>query len=100
LKKCAQDGEVLTVRSTVCSSKCRSRKLRRIAARDLHCLAVNLRALRIAAGLTVRELAGRAGISNGYVPMMEAAKLRDLPSPAVLKRLARALGTTVDALRA
>jgi transcriptional regulator with XRE-family HTH domain len=60
---------------------------------------VNLRALRTAAGLSVRELAARAGIANGYVPMMEAAKLRALPRAAVLDRLARALGTTVRELR-
>jgi hypothetical protein len=32
--------------------------------------------LRTAIGLTVREIAARAGISYGYVPMMEAAKQR------------------------
>jgi transcriptional regulator with XRE-family HTH domain len=69
-----------------------------MAARDLYCLAVNLRALRTAAGLTVRDLAARAGIANGYVPMMEAAKLRALPSPAVLERLARALKATMGEL--
>jgi transcriptional regulator with XRE-family HTH domain len=54
---------------------------------------------RTAAGLSVRELAARSGIAIGYVPMMEAAKLRALPSEAVLRRLARALGTTVGPLR-
>lgn len=52
-----------------------------------------------AAGLRVRELAALSGIANGYVPMMDATKLRALPSEAVLRRLARALRTTVLQLR-
>ena len=47
----------------------------------------------------MRELAARARIAYGYVPMMEAAKLRALPSATVLERLARALGATVGELR-
>jgi ribosome-binding protein aMBF1 (putative translation factor) len=66
---------------------------------ELYRFAIRLRALRTAAGLTVRELAGRVGIAYGYVPMMEAAKLRGLPSERVLRHLAAALGTTVGMLR-
>jgi transcriptional regulator with XRE-family HTH domain len=60
---------------------------------------VNLRAVRTAAGLTVRELAARAGIANVLRADDGAAKLRAVPSSAVLERLARALGTTVGVLR-
>ena len=66
---------------------------------ELYRFALSLRALRTAADLSVRELATRARIAYGYVPMMEAAKLRALPSRTVLERLARALGTTVDEMR-
>ncbi len=48
---------------------------------ELQRFALSLRSLRTAAGLSVRELAARSGIANRYVPMMEAAKLRALPSP-------------------
>jgi transcriptional regulator with XRE-family HTH domain len=44
--------------------------------------------------MTMRALALRAEVSLGYVSMMEAAKLRAVPSAVVRRRIAEALGTT------
>ncbi len=60
-------------------------------------LAVALRAARAAAGLSVRALAARAGLSRGHVSDLQRGR-RD-PSPAALARLAAALPEG-EALRA
>ncbi len=60
----------------------------------LYRLALNVRARRTSAGLTVRALASRADISAGYISLIEAAKLRSLPRPRILWALASAFGTT------
>jgi transcriptional regulator with XRE-family HTH domain len=45
-------------------------------------------------GITAVELAGRAGISKGYLSELESGHAAS-PSGAILFRIARALGTTV-----
>ena len=56
-----------------------------------------LKALWRKAGLTQRGLASRAGISRGYISVMEGQA--NIPvSRAVVEQLAEALGTTVPAL--
>ena len=61
---------------------------------ELYRLALNVRARRTSAGLTVRALASRADISAGYISLIETAKLRSLPRPRILWALASAFGTT------
>jgi len=43
------------------------------------------------------ELAGRAGVTNVYISLLETRKKRN-PSLAVLRRLARALGVSAGEL--
>lgn len=59
---------------------------------DLDRLADELRRLRVAAGCTQEELAGRAGLSDRTVRDMERGHRR--PRPSTLRLLARALGLT------
>ena len=56
-----------------------------------------LKGLRDARGMTQMELARRAGVTQGYVTMIETGT-RKSPSLPVLRRLAKALGVTVAAL--
>lgn len=53
-------------------------------------------AFRVHSGLTLRELAKRAGLSPGYLSQIERGVKPG--SVAVLSRIARELGTTIDAL--
>ena len=53
-------------------------------------------AFRVHSGLTLRELAKRAGLSPGYLPQIERGVKPG--SVAVLTRIASELGTTIDAL--
>jgi transcriptional regulator with XRE-family HTH domain len=48
-------------------------------------------------GLSQRQLAARAGVTNGYVSQLEAGDKKN-PSLAVLPRLAKALGVPVTEL--
>ncbi len=57
-------------------------------------LAEKLKALRLAKGLSVVQLAERSGVSKPYIAQIERGVRRN-PSGAVLQRLARELGTTV-----
>jgi len=50
-------------------------------------LGAYLRALRAAAGITLREVHGRCGVSNGYLSLLEHDRIRE-PSPHVLHALA------------
>ena len=61
-------------------------------------LARNLRAIRIEKGLSAVEVATRAGISKARYSHYECAV--HYPTSAVLKRLPRALGTTLKKLLA
>ena len=56
-----------------------------------------LKRVREAKGLTQMELAGRAGVTNVYISLLETRKKRN-PSLAVLRRLARALGVSAGEL--
>ena len=56
-----------------------------------------VRNLRDRAGLTLRELQERAGISNAYLSQVEQGK-RNPPSPAILRRLAPVLGASLNDL--
>ena len=56
-----------------------------------------LRAHRVAAGISQRELARRAGVAQVTISHLETGKVATLQ---VLVRLARALGTTAQNLRA
>lgn len=58
-------------------------------------LALNLKRLRCRAGLTVSDLARRAGLHMTYVYMMENG-VRDSPSADVLRRLAGVIGCSVS----
>ncbi len=60
-------------------------------------LAVLVKRLREAKGLTQAELAEKAEISREYVALMESG-VRANPTMDVLKRLAKALGVTVGEL--
>jgi len=48
-------------------------------------------------GLSQRQLATRAGVTNGYVSQLEAGDKKN-PSLVVLQRLAKALGVPVTEL--
>jgi transcriptional regulator with XRE-family HTH domain len=48
-------------------------------------------------GLSQRQLATRADVTNGYVSQLEAGDKKN-PSLAVLQRLAKALGVSVAEL--
>ena len=48
-------------------------------------------------GLSQRQLAARAGVTNGYISQLEAGDKKN-PSLAVLQRLAKALGVPVTEL--
>ena len=52
-----------------------------------------LRALRLAAGLSQRQLAQRANVSNGTVSMIEADKVS--PSVSALRQILAALGVSI-----
>ena len=54
-------------------------------------LGAYLRALRRAAGVTLREVTARCGVSNGYVSLLEHDRVRE-PSPKVLHTLACCYG--------
>ena len=58
---------------------------------------VRLRSLRLAAGLTQRQLAQRAGVAPGRIGDWERGRFR--PEPASLTRLAQALAVTPAALQ-
>ena len=58
----------------------------------------NLRALRIAAGLTQAQLAMRAGVPQRSVARWESGASFRLPTVTAASRLAKALGATVDDL--
>lgn len=53
--------------------------------------------LREEKGLSQRQLASRAGVTNGYISQLEAGDKKN-PSLAVLQRLAKALGVPVTEL--
>lgn len=55
-----------------------------------------LRNARVAAGLSMRQLADKAGVSVNTVSLIEAG--RSAPRADVLKALATALGTSMDAI--
>ncbi len=52
-----------------------------------------LRETRLAKGLSIRQLATMAGVSNAYLSQVETGA-RGVPSPKILKRLARPLSIT------
>lgn len=52
-----------------------------------------LRALRVAAGLSQRQLAARAQVSNGTISMIEADKVS--PSVSALRQILEALGVSI-----
>jgi putative transcriptional regulator len=56
----------------------------------------NLRRMRKAHGMTVTDLQRASGVSHGHISDIENGK--KVPGLAVAKRLAKALGTTVDEL--
>jgi transcriptional regulator with XRE-family HTH domain len=56
-----------------------------------------LKRMRIAKGVTQRDLAKRARVTQGYVAQLEMG-IRKNPSIETLKRLAKALGVPVTAL--
>jgi transcriptional regulator with XRE-family HTH domain len=56
-----------------------------------------LRALRRAQGLALTELAERAGVSASYLSRVERG-MRGMPGVPILRRLASALGVSLDRL--
>ena len=56
-----------------------------------------LKRLRKKKGLTLDQLARRVGCSGPYIHMLETGK-KNNPSLATLRRLAKALGVTIDEL--
>jgi transcriptional regulator with XRE-family HTH domain len=56
-----------------------------------------IRRYRMAAGLTSAELAARAGMSRGYLSVLENG-IRDSPSAKILSRVAAVLGVSVQDL--
>lgn len=60
--------------------------------------AVRLRHLRTQAGLTVADLAARAGISRQYICDLEAGRRVD-PRLSLLVKISDALGVSLDAMR-
>ena len=65
----------------------------------VYALAVNLRCLRSARGMTQEALANRAGVARSRIAMVEDARMKG-PRPVTLDRLARALGMTAAKLLA
>ena len=63
----------------------------------IYSLAVNVRQRRSARRMTQEALAKHARVARSYIAMIEAARIKG-PRPAVLERLARALGTTAPRL--
>ena len=63
---------------------------------DLKALGGMLRDARGAAGLTLREVEGRAKISNAYLSQLEGAKIKQ-PSPAILHSLCELYGCSYSA---
>jgi len=61
-------------------------------------LAQAVRSERERRGWTVTALAQRAGITKGYLSMLENGKLTNPPSPAALSRLAASLGVPAETL--
>lgn len=59
-------------------------------------LAINLRKLRAAAGLSQEELAHRAGLDRTYISALERSRYG--ASVDVLEKIAAVLGVTVSAL--
>lgn len=60
-------------------------------------LAEQLRQLRSDRGLSLRELAEKSGLSNGYISLLENGRVES-PSATVLGKLARALEVSLDDL--
>lgn len=56
-----------------------------------------LKELRATRGMSQRDLANLAGITNPYITLLETGQRKN-PSLAVLKRLAKALGVPVTTL--
>lgn len=56
-----------------------------------------LKNLRKKKGLTLEQLARRARVTGPYIHMLETGK-KNNPSLAILKRLAKALGVSVEQL--
>jgi transcriptional regulator with XRE-family HTH domain len=54
-------------------------------------LGIRLRAARERAGLTLREVEERTGISNAYLSQIESGRIKE-PSPRILHRLAELYG--------
>jgi transcriptional regulator with XRE-family HTH domain len=64
----------------------------------LEALGAYIRAQRVAAGLSLRDLAERTDVSNAYLSQVERGMHE--PSLSVLRAVARALGVSLDALLA
>jgi transcriptional regulator with XRE-family HTH domain len=64
----------------------------------LEALGAYIRARRVAAGLSLRDLAERTDVSNAYLSQVERGMHE--PSLSVLRSVARALGVSLDALLA
>jgi transcriptional regulator with XRE-family HTH domain len=60
-------------------------------------LSTMVKELRATRGLSQRELAKLAGITNPYITLIETGQRKN-PSLAVLKKLAKALGVPVTTL--
>lgn len=60
-------------------------------------LGIRLRAARERAGLTLREVEERTGISNAYLSQIESGRIRE-PSPRMLHRLAELYGESYTEL--
>jgi len=56
-----------------------------------------LRAIREAAGLTLRAVEGKTGVSNAFLSQIESGKVKR-PSPVVLHKLADAFGVPYETL--
>jgi transcriptional regulator with XRE-family HTH domain len=65
---------------------------------QLEALGAYIRAQRMAAGLSLRDLAERTDVSNAYLSQVERGMHE--PSLSVLRAVARALGVSLDALLA
>ena len=63
----------------------------------VYALAVNLRCLRSARGMTQEALANRAGVARSCIAMIEDARIKG-PRPVTLERLARARDDGCQAL--
>jgi transcriptional regulator with XRE-family HTH domain len=60
-------------------------------------LGVALRQMRLARGLTLRDVEKAAGVSNAYLSQIETGKI-EKPSPNILYNLAELYGASYDAL--